>query len=151
MNENLNNPGQEKLDAWIKTQLNAAVWTLTDKVNIDSPLVEAKPAWMLPYQILIGKIRAQGAPKEFEWFICGDLPTDFLGSTVAATPRDAARHFALKWQLQVARYQDMANQEPSGSKPELKQDEIDSQLAEKAEALYGLVENAGLWQQKGSF
>jgi hypothetical protein len=149
MNENENNPGQEKLNAWIKTQLDGAVSKLTDQGRVNSLLIEAKPAWVLPFQILIGKIRAQGDPSKFDWFICGDFPTDFLESTVASTPRDAARHFSMKWQLQVARQQAMDNQPPLG--PDLDPDEIDTQLAEKAEALYGLVENTGLWQQESSF
>jgi hypothetical protein len=148
MNENLNNPGQEKLNAWIKTQLNVAVSELTDEGWIESLLIEAKPAWVLPFQILIGKIRAQGESKAFYWFICGDLPTDFLESSVASSPQDAARHFSMKWQLQVARYQAMENQASPGTGSD--RDEIDSQLAEKAEALYGLVNEPGLWLQKDS-
>lgn len=144
MNEDLRNPGKEKLDTWVKTQLNGAVRSLTDQGIIEGFLVEAKPAWVLPFQILIGKIRGQGTPKEFFWFICGDLPTDFVGSTVASVPRDAARHFALKWQLQATRYQAEENHPHSSG---LNQDDFDEQLVEKAEALYGLVENEGLWQQ----
>lgn len=146
MNENLNHPEREKLNAWIKTQLNVAVAELTDQGRIESMLIEAKPAWVLPFQILIGKIRAQGESSNFEWFICGDLPTDFLESTVASTPRDVARHFSMKWQLQAARHQAMENQGPRG--PDSGRDEIDSQLPEKAEALYGLVNEPGLWLQK---
>ena len=148
MNEKLNNPGQEKLDAWIKTQLSAAVRSLTDQGVIEGLLVEAKPAWVLPFQILIGKIRAQEKPNEFYWFICGESPTDFVGSAVASIPREVARHFALKWQLQAARHQAKGNQSPT---TDFNRDEIDTQLAEKAEALYGLVENMDLWLQKGSF
>lgn len=146
MNEKLNYPGQEKLNAWIKAQLNVAVDEMTDQGRIESLLIEAKPAWVLPFQILIGKIRAHGESSRFEWFICGDLPTDFLESTVASTPRDAARHFSMMWQLQVARYQAMENQASPGAGSD--RDEIDSQLAEKAEALYGLVNEPGLWLQK---
>lgn len=149
MNEKQNNPEQEKLNAWIKSQLNAAVDKLTDQGRINSLLIEAKPAWVLPYQILIGKIRAQGESSGFEWFICGDIPTDFLESKVASTPRDVARHFSMKWQLQAARYQALE------SKPPLPADsdwnEIDQQLAEKAEALYGLVNEPGLWLQNDNF
>lgn len=149
MNENLNSPGREKLKVWIKSQLNAAVWKLLDQGDVESLVVEAKPAWVLPFQILIGKIRAQGASQEFEWFICGEVPTDFLESAAASTPRDAARHFAMKWQLQAARHQDLSDQKSPGPGPELC--DPDSHLVDKAEALYALVDDARLWLQKSSF
>jgi hypothetical protein len=145
----LDNPEQKELNAWIKTQLNEAVRTFIDEGNIQSPLLEAKPAWVLPFQILIGKIRGQGRPKDFDWFICGDLPTDFLSSANASTPRDAARHFALKWHLRAAR--DQAMEEQSSPEAESNRSQVDDQLVEKAEALYGLVENTGLWLHKGEF
>jgi len=151
MNENLNDPGQEKLKAWVKTQLDAAVWKLIDQGGVESLLVEAKPAWALPFQILIGKIRPRDEPKEFKWFICGEVPTDFLESTAASTPRDAARHFAMKWQLQAARRQDPAGQALSEPGTEPSRDDPGIQLGEKAEALYVLVNDERLWLQKGSF
>ena len=151
MNENLNNPDREKLNAWIKTQRDAAVWKLIKQGDVESLLVEAKPAWVFPYQILIGKIRAQGELKQFEWFICGEVPTDFLESSAASTPRDAARHFAMKWQLQAARQQTVADQESSEPGSKSSQDDLGNQLADKAGGLYELVDDERLWQQKGSF
>ena len=147
MTENLNNPDHEKLKAWIKTQLDAAVWKLTDQGIIESLLVEAKPAWVFPFQILIGKIRAQGESRGFDWFICGDVPTDSLESTVASSPRDAARHFSMKWQLQAARHQNLAGQEPTETGPKSGRNDHDDQLVDKAELLYALVDDARLWRQ----
>ena len=146
MDENLDNPGREQLNAWTKKQLDASVRKLMDLGVIDSMVVEAKPAWVLPFQILIGKIRAHGHAKDFEWFICGELPTDFLESSVAATPREAAKHFAMKWQLEVARHKDLPAQDSPG--PVLQLSESGSQLAETAEALYELTDDEGLWLQK---
>ena len=37
------------------------------------------------------------------WALLCDLPTDTLESSQAASPRDVARHFALKWQLDAGR------------------------------------------------
>lgn len=151
MNEDLNGPGQEKLKTWVKTQLDSAVWKLIDQGDIKSLMVEAKPAWALPFQILIGKIRAQDKSKDFKWFICGEVPTDFLESTVATTPREVARHFAMKWQLQAERDQNLKGHNLSGPGPESSQDDPGNQLVDKAEALYELASDAGLWLQQGSF
>jgi hypothetical protein len=149
MEENLDDPGREQLDAWTKKQLDAAVRKLMDLDVIDSIIVEAKPAWVLPFQILIGKIRAHGQAKDFEWFICGELPTDFAGSAVASTPREAARHFAMKWQLEVARQKDLPGQESPGPVSQLS--ETGSRLAETAEALYELADDESLWLRKDGF
>lgn len=119
----------EKLTAWVREQLHHAVNELMERGAVDSLVVEAKPAWTLPYQLLIGKIRESKQSSTFEWFICGDAPLDHVHSSLAVTPRDAARHFSLKWQLEAAR---------QGG---------DHSLAEKAEALYELVDMDALWEQ----
>jgi len=121
-------PGEE-LEAWIKQQLAGAVEELTGKGLVESIVVEAKPAWVLPFVLLIGKIREQGRADGFDWFIYGDAPTTVALSTVAVTPRDAARHFALQWHLEASR-----------------KDEAGADLARRAEALYELVEEDSLWQ-----
>jgi len=148
MDKNPDKPGRKKLDAWIKKQLDNAVRKLVNQGAIDSVIVEAKPAWVLPFQILIGKIRAHGHANDFEWFICGEVPTDYLASDVASTPRETARHFALKWQLRAARQQVPAAQEPFGTEPETDRNDPGEQLSEKAEALYELVEDTRLWSQE---
>jgi hypothetical protein len=147
MEENLDEPAQEELKSWIKTQLNTTVQKLIKNGNIDSLIVEAKPAWVLPFQILIGRIRAQGQSNEFDWFICGEVPMDYLESTVASSPREAARHFAMKWQLGAARYQELVDQEPSDDAADTSRQDAIEQLVEKSEALYALVDDTRLWLQ----
>lgn len=148
MEDNLDKPGREELNAWMKKQLDAAVRKFMDQGAIDSLIVEAKPAWVLPFQILIGKIRPQGQSREFEWFICGEIPTDYLASSVAATPRETAKHFVMKWQLAAARHQEKTEQNPSETTTESQQEGLGRQLADHAEALYELVEDDRLWLQK---
>ena len=146
MNVNLENPDQEELKTWIKAQLDLAVQKIIKHGNIDSLIVEAKPAWVLPFQILIGKVRAQGRAEEFQWFICGEVPTDYLESAVASAPREAARHFAMKWQLGAARYQEQAGKEQTtGKDTDASWQEPVEQLVEKAEALYAIVDDTRLW------
>ena len=117
-----------QLREWTEQALQATVQDLLDRGITNTPLVEAKPAWVLPFQILIGKIREQGDETGFWWFIGGDLPTDYAESSVAPSVREAARYFALRWQIRAAN-------EP----------EAGSQLAERAEALYQLAEDEHLW------
>ncbi|MDT8321291.1 MAG: DUF4826 family protein [Xanthomonadales bacterium] len=119
----------EKLQAWIKQRLDAAVQTLMKEGVVESIVVEAKPAWVLPHTLLIGKIRDQARLGGFTWFICGDAPLTHAESSVAATPREAARHFALQWQLRASR-EGMAGEA----------------LAIRAGALYQIVEEDAFWQ-----
>lgn len=128
----MNQPGDkemnEKLKDWVKQQLDATVKDFMEQGVVKGLLVEAKPAWAFPFQILIGKVREREQGDEFSWFICGDLPTDRLDSAQAASPREAARHFALKWQLEAER------REP-----------LDEELVRKAESLYELANEDSLW------
>ena len=117
-----------KLNDWTAQSLAAAVQELLDRGITDDPLVEAKPAWVLPFQILIGKFREQGDEPSFWWFISGDFPTDHVDFSVASSAREAARYFALRWQIRAA------NDAEAGNK-----------LAERAEALYQLTEDDRFW------
>ena len=98
----------------------------------EDALIEVKPAWTLPFQLLIGKAREQSDARSFQWFICGDMPLDHLDSDTASTPREVAKHFAMKWQLDAARLQDDSSET----------------LIENAEALYALADDDNLWADK---
>ena len=149
MEESIDQTKQEELKAWIKKQLDDAVQKLMKQGDVEGLLVEAKPAWVLPFQILIGKIRPQGQTRGFQWCICGEVPTDFLQSSIAITPRDALRHFSMKWQLEAARHHDKVTQGLSGPESESVREVGGVQLSEMAEALYELVDDARLWLQEG--
>ena len=117
------------LEAWVKQTMDEAVEELMDRGVVGSVVAESRPAWTLPFTLLIGQVREHGKTDHFDWFICGDGPTTAANSKVAVTPREAARHFALQWQLQAAR---------EGAKGE--------GLAQKAGALYELVEDEAFWE-----
>jgi len=135
--------GEEKLQAWINEQLKAAVGELTRKQVFGGFLVEAKPAWVLPFQILIGKVRERGQSKAFDWFICGEVPTDQINSDAASTPREVARYFALKWQRDAE--QRRGRPDGNSADPAASPQVLDQQLVKQAEALYALVEDPRVW------
>jgi len=150
MDENTDQPNQEELDAWIKKQLDGAVRKSMKLAGMDSLIVEAKPAWVLPFQVLIGMIRKQGQSGSFDWCICGEVPTDFLPSSMASSPREAAKHFSMKWQLAAARNESGDGQDPVANADGAQQDNTGEQLIDHAEAVYSLVENDSLWLQTGN-
>lgn len=116
---------------WVRQTFDEAVQEIVDLGIVDGQFVEARPSWALPENVVIGQIRGANESTTFRWVICGDLPTDHVSSDAATTPRDAARHFSLKWQLDATRADD-----PSDA----------NSLAANAEALYELVEDDSLWQ-----
>ena len=125
-----NGAWESRLKTWVGQRLDSAVSQIGALGIHDSALLEATPAWVFPFTLLIGKVRKHGQTEAFDWFICGDAPLTIAESKVAATPRDAARHFALKWQLDAAH-----------------QGEAGEELSKKAEALYELVAEDSLWVQ----
>jgi hypothetical protein len=85
----------------------------------------------------IGKIVSAHNKAHAYWAISGrNVPTDAFDVKLAATPRDAARHFALKWQMKAARLE-------SDSKDGLP--EVAAGLTQTAEALYALTLDADQW------
>lgn len=118
----------EQLRAWMKTTFDAGIHELIDQSVFQDMLIEAKPAWVLPFALVIGIARNKGDDASRRWVICGDCPTSQADYAVAATPQQAARHFALAWQLK------MENEEGQNE-----------QLRQQSEGLYELSANDELW------
>lgn len=124
---------QQRLHRWIREQLDAAAEKIGEMGLIDDPLIDVKPAWTLPFSLLLGKARAHGDPVRFKWFICGDTPLDCVDGSVADSPREALRYFAIKWQLDAEKIE-----APEASK----------ELISLAESLYPLADDDRLWLQR---
>lgn len=137
-------PGDKNL-AWAREKLSKVVKEITDQGAIESPLVEARPVWTKPLDIVIGQLRDQGVQAEYLWVIGGSVPTDCVHSSVAASPRDAARHFSMKWQLEAARYEDPAERRRLGLDPSEDWEAQARALVAKAEYLYKIVDDDRLW------
>ena len=120
---------REKFAAWTRQRLDMVVDDVMQMGLFESNLLEARPAWSFPFALLICQVREQGESGRFALTISGDIPTDYLNSEAAATPREAARHFAMKWQLDAAR-----------------KEEPDAALVERAESLFELINNDFLWK-----
>lgn len=134
---------------WVHDALDTAVERITSLGIIPGDLVEARPIWSIPNRVMIGQLREKRNPATAYWIIAGAGPTDFIDLAVAATPRDAARHFSLKWQLDAARYADPGTKKVQDI-PQQEWDRLATALRAQAEALYALSDNADLWQEPGS-
>jgi len=140
-----NKPKNAKLAKWIKKQTAEGVEAIHKLDVINGLVTEAKASWILPYQMLIGKLRPQGLNSEFIWFIYGDIKTDYIDGKVADNPRDVARHFAMKWQLEAARSNDPSDTQTEQISNDTVQNPNSKQLAFQAEALYELTEDDRAW------
>ena len=127
-----NSTNQANNDKWLKETLKQGVYDLVDQEIFDAFLVEAKPAWVLPGLLLVGKIRNKGSAASTRWFICGDCETSHTPEGMAATPRDAARHFALSWQAKLGEQLEASNSEHQTR-------------VQQAEALYELTQVDNIW------
>jgi len=112
--------------AWGKDQLSDSIDDLSDAKIIDGPAVEARIVWMVPMEMFIAELRESVSHPPAIWVIGGNVATDHVDVRLAESPRDAARHFALKWQMTAARDGDDAR-------------------AIQAERLYALVEVDEAW------
>ena len=119
----------DKLQAWLRKQLDDAVDGLINANAFEDALIEIKPAWVLPMRLLVGKAREQSNPATFRWFICGEVRLDHIGADLAITPREVIRHFAMKWQIDASNLDD----------------EAAKTLIDDAESLYALAEDDRFW------
>ncbi|HZD51891.1 MAG TPA: DUF4826 family protein [Woeseiaceae bacterium] len=138
-------PGATRSEAtrrieWAKEQLGRAVDSVLLKGVLAGGVMEAKPEWSVPDHLVIGKLREPGET-DFLWVIGGDFPHDYVTSAVAATPREAARHFVLKWQLDAARAREATPKPESRPEPTVNAGELER----SSERLFQLVRNDGLW------
>jgi hypothetical protein len=134
----------EALESWTKGQLDDQANYLF-KNNLIDGRVKVALAWVLPGRLCIGRIASATNPAKSYWVISGSVPTDYIALKTAANARDAARHFALKWQMQAERLAQSGSvigAEDTGA------DAAGNEMVRKAEALYTLTENDAHWSSE---
>ena len=131
--------------AWAKNCLDEAVRTAAATGIFEGITIESKVAWSLPNKIMIGRIRDSGPSHREFWIIAGDVPTDCIDGDTCATPRDAARHFSLKWQLGADQVRDPDARAKRGLKQDMDWENAGDELESVASALYALVEEDEAW------
>ena len=136
--------------AWAKSRLDEAVHEIMKSGLFDGATVEAQPAWTLPNKIVIGRIRDAGPDQREFWIIAGDVPTDCINAETCSTPREVARHFALKWQLGAAQILDPEGRKNLGLARDVDWQSRSGELASVAEDLYQVVQADQVWGESTS-
>lgn len=117
MTDEVGEDGAKEAVKWANDCLDKAV-VATSKLGVFEGITfDSRVAWTLPHRIVIGQIRDSGRHHREFWIIAGEVPTDCIDASTCATPRDAARHFALKWQLGAEQIRDPESRASRGLEP----------------------------------
>ena len=146
MTESKTEKDNEALKKWLKPILDDVVKEMIARKAIVGAAVEASPVWAFPNQILIAKVWGMGQKTRFIWAISGEgVITDHIAGSMAATPKDAARHFALKWQMDADRLRQVGSSKSPVGNTETHMGSYADKLIKDAESLYDLTEREDIW------
>lgn len=138
---------KEAVKAWFTHQLDQVVQEMIRLKAVTGASIQATPVWMVPHEILIAKVWGIGHENDFIWAISIDkLIADYVAGSLAASPRDVARHFAMKWQMDADRILHMDKNGAAGKKAGTDLPALSERLIQYAESLYGLVNDEEAWQ-----
>ncbi|MBR9727819.1 DUF4826 family protein [Shewanella intestini] len=125
-------------EQWVREHFQKANQFLAQKGVIPTKVHNEESRYLAPY-LAIWKMEAKLPKKQTFWVMTGDLPSDHVDVKVAATARDALRHFSMMWQLKAE------NLHNSGLTKDKTQLEFANLLVSRAESLYQLQSDDKLW------
>lgn len=139
---------KDALESWYKPLLDHVVKEMIRLKAVTGVAVQAAPIWVLPNEILIAKVWSVGYENDFVWTISIDkLIADYVAGSLASSPRDVARHFALKWQMDADRIVNFKQNTSSGENVDERMQTYSKQLIQRAESLYELTTRDDAWQE----
>lgn len=135
------------LEAWYKSLLDQVVKEMIRLKAVSGVAVQASPVWMVPNEILMAKVWSMESEADFVWTISVDkLIADYVAGSLAATPREVARHFSLKWQMDADRLQNLDPVRAPVVDSAAGTQVYAKKLIHYAEMLYDLAERDDAWQ-----
>ena len=149
MTESTAETDHEELKTWFTKLLYSVTREMIKIGAVDGAAAEAKPVWVSPYRILIAQVWEASQKSQFIWTISGENAiTDHITGSMAETPREAARHFALKWQLDANRLLEVAKNKTGVENAQEHMEGYTDKLIQYAESLYNMVERDDVWKIK---
>ena len=104
--------------------------------------------WIIPHRAMLGRVWPKhGAPNPKLWVITGIVPTDHAEAGAAKTCREAARYFAMKWQLEAARLGKGTGSAAGVDKVDWSA--MEDNIASRAEWLHDLIQDNRRWMPEG--
>jgi hypothetical protein len=149
MTENRVVAGGNALKSWYKGVLDGVVRDMLKAGAVVGAAIEASPVWAVPNEILIARVWAAGQQNSFIWTIAGErMITDHIAGAVAATPREVARHFSLKWQLDAERLYQIARRKDVPAVAGKQIETYAGRIIQCAERLYDLASHEDIWRHQ---
>jgi hypothetical protein len=105
--------------------------------------------WIIPHRAMLGRIWPKHGVSPKYWVITGVVPTDHADAGAARTVREAARYFALKWQLEAARLGKGNAAAPSVGGDKIDWKAMEGDIAKRAEWLHDLMQDNRRWMPDG--
>ena len=141
----------DAVKSWYTNLLDKVVKEMIDIKAVTDTAVQASPVWMIPNEVLIAKVWGVSKESDFIWTLSVDkLIADYIAGSLAASPRDVARHFSMKWQMDADRLRNFEQNEMSGEKPDERMQELSNKLIGYAEALSDLANRDDAWEEQFS-
>lgn len=139
------------LESWYKSLLDQVVKEMVRLKAVTGVAVQATPVWMVPHEILIAKVWGVNHENDFVWTASVDkFIADYIAGSLATTPREVARHFSLKWQMDADRILKIEKSKLSVENPDAKMQDFSKQLIHHAESLYEMANRDDVWQERQS-
>jgi hypothetical protein len=101
--------------------------------------------WIIPHRAMLGRVWPKHGVSPKYWVISGVVPTDHAEASAGRTVREAARYFALKWQLEAARL----GQGNSSAPQQVDWKAMEGDIAKRAEWLHDLMQDDRRWLPDG--
>ena len=140
---------KEALRTWYTALLNDTVQEMIRSGVVIGIAIEASPVWAMPDEILIAQVWNASKKDEFVWTISGEkFASDHIAGSLAASPREAARHFALKWQVDADHLLNLIKNKAPDEKTEDQMQDQAAELTQYAESLYELTNLEDIWEQE---
>ena len=139
----------EGLKSWYQGLLHTIVQEMIKTGVVIGIAIEARPVWAAPGEILVAQVWNASKKSEFIWTISGEkFATDHIAGSLATTPREAARHFALKWQVDADHLLNLIKNKAPDEKTEEQMQDQATELTQYAESLYELTNLEDIWEQE---
>ncbi|WP_394132052.1 DUF4826 family protein [Shewanella maritima] len=130
---------QEALrEQWVREHFQKANRFLAEKGIIPSKVIADDSRYLAPY-LAVWKMESKQPKKQTFWVMSGDLPSDYVDVKVAATAREAIRHFSMMWQLKAE------NLHQSGVTKDKTQLDFANLLISRAESLHHMCNDDKIW------
>ena len=135
--------------SWYKGLLDEMVQDLLKAQVLTGVTLDASPVWMVPGKILIARVWPTLEKSRFIWAIAGDaVVPDHADGTVAVGPREAARHFSMKWQMDAEQMHRNTGQLAADNEAARAMKAHADRLIQGAELLYDLSERKEIWKPR---